>query len=564
MARAFLKPEKLPKKWRELLCLVPGYDPIATAEDCSFDFNGAELALNFFPECLKHVEGELAGKPFILSGWEQCFIANLFGWKRQDNLERWARRYRETLLYVPRKNGKTPLGAGISLYVLFCDEESGQQNYIAAADREQAGMLFRHAKGMVDQEPALQRRCRIYGGNASAGQSRSIVIEQESSFLRIISADANTKHGGNSHLVIVDELHAQPNRDLIDVLQTSTASLNRKNPLTIFISTADFNRPSICNEKHDYACKVRDGIIKDLSFLPFIYEAKPEEDWTDPAIWKKVNPNLGVSVSLEYLERECKRAQETPAYENTFKRLHANMKTEQDVRAIPMSFWDSCGGGVEPVEWRRRKIAELRGRQCLGGLDLGSTSDITALALIFGETAPFTFLPYFWVPLDSASKREKRDKVPYETWIKQGFITGTSGNVTDYAQVRKELNELADWFSIIELAVDRLFQGAQLCIELEQDAFQVIAYGQGFYQMAAPAKRFLELILEGGVDHGNNPVLRWMASNASTESDAAGNIKFSKKKSSEKIDGIVACTMVLGRRMVQVSHPYGDRGMLVL
>ncbi len=417
--------------------------------------------------------------------------------------------------------------------------------YGAAADKDQASLLYRQAKGMIEQEPELEKRAQIYKA------LKSIVRrDDEASCYKVLSADANTKHGGNSHAVLIDELHAQPNRDLVDVLQTSMAGQGRKQPLLILITTADFMRPSICNEKYEYACKVRDQIILDPSFLPAIWECKPGDDWTSPATWKKANPNLGVSVSLEYLERECKRAQETPTYENTFKRLHLNLRTEQDVRAVDMVKWKLCGHGAEPVAWRQRMLEQLKGRPCFAGLDLGSTSDLTALVLYFPNERPYPFLPYFWVPAATTEKRSRRDRVPYDQWVRQGFIEETPGDITDYDKVRADINGLAATFSIMELAVDRVFQGAQLCTQLGGDGFNVLAFGQGFLSMAAPVKRVMELIAAGELDHGNNPVMTWMASNASTEEDAAGNHKWSKKKSTEKIDGLVALTMGVGRAMV--------------
>jgi phage terminase large subunit-like protein len=548
----------VPAKWRKLFALIPGYDPFKDADGCRFDPDAAQLALDFFPECLRHIEGDLAGQPFTLEPWQQAIVACLFGWKQLDEQQRIVRRYREVLVYVPRKNGKTPLVAGIGLLVLFTDGEIGQQDYIAAGDREQAALLFRHAKGMVELEPELDDRCDIYGGNAAAGQSRSIVIEEDGSFLRVISADAKTKHGGNMHLGILEELHVQPDRELYDVLRTATASKNRKQPLVAYVTTADFLRDSICNETYEYACKVRDGIVPNPRFLPVIFEAAAGDDWKAESTWRKANPNLGVSVSLDYLKAECLKAQETPAYENTFKRLHLNIRTEQDVRAIAMDKWNSCAADVaDPMAWRLAQLATLKNEHagCFAGLDLGSTSDLTALGLVFPRGSRFVVLPYFWVPEEGARVREKRDRVPYGLWIKDGWIRQTGGNVTDYDVVRKDVNEIVANFWLRELAVDRLFQGAQLCTQLQGDGLPVVAFGQGFFSMAAPTKRILELILQGLWDHGGNPVLKWQASNAATEEDAAGNLKFSKSKSSEKIDGIVASTMSLGRAMLV---PEGD------
>lgn len=538
--------------WKTLLSSLPGYDPFKDAGQCWFDEDAAQLALDFFdhPEdgCIRHVEGAIAGQPFKLEKWQRAVVANLFGWKRKDLLSRIVRRYREALVYVPRKNGKTPFVAALALLVLFCDGEVGAQCYVAAGDREQAGLLFRQARGMVEQDPALDARCRIYGGASGGGQGRSIV-RPDGSYLRVISADADTKHGGNTHLAIVDELHVQPNRDLVDVLRTSMASQNRKQPLMVFVTTADYARESICNEIHDYASKVRDGHISDPAFLPVIFEASKEDAWDDPETWEKANPNLGVSVSLEYMERECQRAKDTPAVENTFRRLHLNQKTEQDVRAIPMDKWRACTKVIDPAAWRLQQIDRLKGRTCFGGLDLGSTGDLTALALLFPpeNDERLTVLPFFWVPGESARLREKRDRVPYPLWIEQGFIFETEGDVTDYAKVRLDMNNLAQSYGIQELAVDRLFQGAQLCTELMSDGFNLLAFGQGFLSMAAPTRRLLELIGGGELETGANPVLTWMASNAATEQDAAGSLKFSKKKSTERIDGIVALTMAVGQ-----------------
>lgn len=563
--KRLLKPEEIPKRWRKLLLQVPGYDAIATAGDCRFDPEAAQLALDFFPEILRHVEGDLADEPFELEPWQQAIVANLFGWFRIDELGRIVRRYGEVLIYVPRKNGKTPLAAGIALLVFFLDSEAGQQCFVAAEAREQAGKLFRQAKGMVLAEPELSNRCRIYGGTAQAGQAKSLVkVDDETSFLQIIAADADVAHGGNTSLAVVDELHAQPNRELIDVLTTSTASLNRKSPLVIYLTTADFMRPSICNEKYDYACKVRDGILANPGFLPVIYEATKEDPWDDEATWRKANPNLGISVSLDYLRKECQHAKDVPAFENTYRRLHLNQRTETANRAIPMDKWDAMYPDVGPpdrdafaLRWRQEALERYPGKQCFGALDLGGSSDLTALALLFREAREqdgaswthYTLLPFFWVPKESARLRSLRDRVDYELWVKQGFVFGTEGNWTHYATVRKDINELGQKFGIRKLAIDRLFQGEETMQNLVDDGFMAFPFGQGFFSMAAPVKRFLELIGAGQLEHGCNPVLRWMAANAATKQDPAGNLKFDKEKSADKIDGIVAATMALGVAM---------------
>lgn len=553
MARLGSSPDKVGEVWADLLRILPGYDPFRSPGESWFDPAPAERAIAFIEECCRHVEGDLAGKPFLLERWQKSLVANLFGWLKKDRQGRTVRRYREVLLYLPRKQGKTPLAAAIAIYVFFCDGEKGQQDYIAAADREQAGMLFRQARGMVEAEQELAMRCRIYGGVAHAGQSRSIVREEDGSFLRVISADANTKHGGNPHLVIVDELHAQPNRELVDVLQTSMASANRKQPLLILITTADFDRPSICNEKHAHACKVRDGVIDDPALLPVIYEAGEDEDWTSPEVWRKANPNIGVSVSEEYLERESQKALDNPAYQNTFRRLHLNQKTRTASLAISLEKWDACGGvAVDPEE--------LSGMACFGGLDLSTTTDLSALALLFPpeeEKEPYRLLLKLWAPRERARERSKRDRVPYEQWAADGWLTLTDGDVIDYDAIRRDINSLGERYQIREIAADR-WNATQLLTQLQGDGFHVVAFGQGYGSMTAPTKELLALTQSGRLAHGNNPVLRWMASVLATEQDAAGNLKPSKSKSTDRIDGIVATIMALGRAMV--AQVYSETG----
>ena len=437
---------------------IPGYDPFASAGDCRFDARAGWLAIDFFRDCLTFTAGEWMGRPFVLQPWQQAIIGNLFGWKRPDG----RRRYREAFIYVPRKSGKSEMAGGLGCLLTFADGEPAAQVYCAAADRDQARLVFNAAKTMVLAEPELDARGRIY--------TNSIVVESTGSVLKVVSAEAYSKHGINAHGIIIDELHAQPNRELVDALTTSTGA--RRQPLIVYITTADFDRESICNEKYDYACKVRDAIIEDPAFLPVIYEAGADEDWTDPAVWAKANPNLGVSVRQEYLERECKRAQETPTYENTFKRLHLNLRTQQDVRWLSLEAWDACGG--EPID-----ESSLAKRRCWAGLDLSTTTDISALVLVFPDPdGGVTLLPWFWIPGDNARKRENRDRVPYETWARQGLIEMTPGNVIDYDYIRARINDLSKRFNIREIAIDP-WNATQLALQLQGDGFEVVTFGQG-------------------------------------------------------------------------------------
>lgn len=545
----------------EIIRQIPGYDPYAQSEGCWFDEETARKAIEFFPECLRHVEGAVAGQSFELEPWQQAVVANLFGWKRADG----SRRYRESLIFVPRKNGKTPLVAGIGLYVLFCDPEVGQQNYIAAGEREQAGALFRQAKGMVEQEPELRARCKIYGGNAAAGQSRSIVRQDRNSFMRVISSDGDTKHGGTTHLAIIDELHVQPSRDLVDVLATSMASANRKQPLFIHITTAGHNRQSICYEKYVQACRVRDNHGDknkpgyDPSFLPVVYETKTDEDWTSEAIWYKANPNLGVSVSLDYMHRECQLAQEIPDKENTFRQLHLNQWTQQAQRWLSMAKWDACG--AESID-----IESLHGRDCFAGLDLASTSDITAFVLVFPDPdGGFTILPRFWLPEAAVRKRSRADGVRYDTWVAAGLIRQTSGDWCDYTALEADIRADAERFNIRQVNYDPK-EASMLSQKLLEAGVAMTPFVQSFANYNESVKLFEQLIGEKRLRHGGNQVLQWMADNVALDRNVAQLRMPSKKRSQDKIDGIVASIMGLAGAMMSDSGEsvYNTRGLITL
>jgi len=506
--------------------LIPGYDPWAGTAGSGLVFDAAEAArtVDFFTECLTLTKGDLAGNPFALQPWQRAVIANLFGWKRADG----KRRYREALIYVPRKNGKSEMVGGLSLRMLFLDNEPGAEVYTAAADREQAAIVFGIAKRMVLAEPELASRCTV--------GVRAIALEDKGSTLKAISSDANTKHGYHAHCVIVDELHAQRTPELVEVLMTSMGA--RAQPMIVYLTTADWDRPSICNTKLDYAKKVRDGIFKDPSFLPVIYEAEKGDDWHDPATWARVNPNLGVSIYRDYFEREFQRATEEAAYENTFKRFHLNMRTEQAERLIPMEEWDACAAApVAPG-----------GRPIWMGLDLATVNDLAALVMVCqAEDGSFDVTPWFWCPRQNAEMRERRHRVPYLTWGQQGHIELTPGNRIDYGFIEKRIVALAQEHKAKEVAFDP-YNASHICQQLqEKHGLKMVEFRQGFLSMNEPTKELLRLIKGKQIRHGGNPVLRWMASNLAVRRDASDNLKPDKENSGDKIDGIVALVMALGR-----------------
>lgn len=521
----------------ELRCrtLIPGYDPWHDSKGWHFDAARARKAVAFFHRELTHVKGEKAGKPFALEPWQQALIGNIFGWINARGL----RRYREVFLFVPRKNGKTALAAGIILYLLFEDGEPCAEIYGAASEFGQASMVFEHARGMVFNNKRLRDRSKITSGQSG----RTIQLPEDWSTYKVIASNALSTHGYNTHGAVIDELHAMPNRELVDVLQTSTGA--RRQPLIVHITTSDFEREgSICNEKHGYAGKVRDKIISNPKFLPVIYEATKDDDWHDEAVWAKANPNLGVSFDIEYLRTEYQRALDVPGFEDAFKRLHENMRTQCSSAWLTPESWAACG--EKPVD-----LEALRGQKCWGGLDLATMSDLTAFALVFpdGEGA-FDVLVWFWMPEANIEKRERsleRSRGSYREWVRDGHIRTTEGNVTDYAFVRRDINEIADRYAVQEIAVDRDFQGVYLCTQLMDDGFEIVTFGQGFRSMNLPTKMLEDLVVSHRIHHGCNPVLRWMVSNVTTKTDEAGCIKPDRKRSTDKIDGVVATIMALGR-----------------
>lgn len=488
------------------------------------------MAVNFFGRLLIHTKGEWAGQKFILEDWQrEEIIEPLFGWKRISD---GTRRYRTAYIEVPRKNGKSTMAAGIGLYLLYADDEPGAEVYSAAADRDQANIVFDEAKRMTESAPPLIKRAQVF--------KRSIIVPGTYSAYRVLSADAYTKHGLNAHGVVVDELHAQPTRDLVDVLVTSTGA--RRQPLTVFITTAGYDRESICWEYHEYARQVLEGIIDDPTFLAVIYAAEQDDDWLDEDVWAKANPNLGVTVKRDYLRNEARRAKQTPAYQNTFRRLHLNQWTQQEARWLPLEAWDACNTPVNE--------SLLKGAPCYGGLDLASTSDIASFVLDFpsepGEEEHHAWLGFFWIPEENMVERARKDRVPYDAWVRQKLIAATEGNVIDYAYIVRDIEALGERFNIQEIAFDR-WGAFQVSQALEGAGFTMVGFGQGFASMAGPTKELLRLVLDGKLAHGGQPVLRWMADNMVVSTDAAGNVKPNKAKSHEKIDGIVAGIMALDR-----------------
>ena len=550
-------------RWRHCLGVIPngkgtktkGYPKLKNYKPSQFmlptsryDKKKADRAVTFI-ENLCHTKGKWAGTPFWLLPWQEQLIRDIFGIVKPDG----NRQFRTAFVEICKKVGKSELAAAVALYLLYADNEPSAEVYGAAADRQQASIVFDVAKQMVEMSPALMKRSKLMGA------TKRIVNYSNAGYYQVLSAEVGGKHGFSVSGLVFDEIHTQPNRQLYDVL-TKGSSDARQNPLHFIITTAGNDRHSIAYELHTKAVDILEGRRVDPTFYPVVYGLKDDEDWEDEENWYKVNPSLGYTVDIERLRDAYREAKQNPADEITFKWLRCNMWVSSTVAWIPDAIYMR---GNESID-----AASLEGRDCYAGLDLSSTGDITALVLIFpprDENEKYVLLPYFWIPEETIPRRVKANSVPYDIWEKQGYIMSTEGNVIHYDFIEKFIIYLSEKYHILEIAVDR-WNATQMIQNLEGEGFTIVPFGQGFSSMSAPTKEFYRLLMEGRIIHGGNPVLRWMAGNVVIDTDPAGNIKVTKAKSKEKIDGIVAAIMALDRCIRQEGQSgsvYDERGLLV-
>ena len=525
----------MPRKKQTRLPITLRSDAERQGLDYYFDPEAAQHVVGFFEGWLRHSKGKHAGQPFALLDWQTAMLGELFGWKRLDDN---TRRYRMAYISTAKKQGKSTLLAGIGLYMLAFDGEAGAEIFGCGADREQASIVFREAASMVRASPKLSRVLEVIDSR------RTIAYRNASSFYRVLSADAFRAEGLNIHGLLFDELHAQRDRRLWDALRYGGAA--REQPLIVSITTAGYDRNSICWEQYAYAKAVLRDWTHDPTFFPCIYEADEKDEWTDEEIWPKANPSWGVTIKPEDFAADCREAQLSSTKENSFRRYRLNQWTQQDTRWIKMEAWDACAS--EPP-------GPLDGRECWCGLDLATTYDTSAFVAVFpAPDGTYDVLCRFWIPGDNALEREKRDRVPYATWAKEPStgLTMTDGNVTDYDVIRRDINQFAKTYNVRQVAIDR-WNATQLSLQLQGDGIEVVGFGQGFGSMSSPSKQLEGLIVSGKLRHGGNPVLSWMASNASVKVDAAGNIKPIKPPhgSSDRIDGVVALVMGIGCHAAQ-------------
>lgn len=491
---------------------------------CYFDQAAADRACDFFPLFLKHTKGSHAGKPFELLPWQRHVTSQMFGWKRPDG----SRRYRTAYVEIPRKNGKTEIAAGWALYLLLADEEPGAEVYSAAYTRDQASLVFNAAETMARADEDLSEMVDFLPS------FKRLNVAGSNGFYRAISADAKNAHGFNASGIVFDELHTQRNRELWDVLTTSTGA--RRQPLTIAITTAGHDRSSICYELHSKALRILEGTEVDDSFLPVVYAAEEGDDWTAPETWIKANPSVGQAVSLEYLAEQCDEAKKNPAKENTFKNLHLNIWTEQQTRWLQMELFRR-GSTLEtppPGVWH-------------GAIDIGATRDVCAFAACMFDGTHYWARFKFWAPIKSIDDRAHRDRQQVRNWISQGWIIGTEGTATDFARVRADVLTMHKELNLQTLAFDP-WQAADFTQTLAAQGFpkkRLVRFPQTISQFALPCARLEEIICEGVWRYEANPCIEWMAGNTAIWEDGSGNKRPDKGRSADKIDGVVALLMAL-------------------
>jgi len=518
-----------------------------------FDAAAASHAAEFFPQCLQHHIGAWNGKPFELLPYQDALVRAMFGWRKvSDGL----RRFQKVFLAVPKGNGKSPFGAGLGLYGAFFDSEPGAEAYAVAADRKQAGIVFDSAKIMVTRNEAWAGAFEVYRD--------SIKAVDGTAYFQVLSSEASTKHGFRPHVIVFDEFHAQPNRDLYDTLYRGMGK--RRQPLLVMITTAGDDDESICYEEWDYARSVLSGTVDDPSYLPMIFEATPSDDWTSEETWKRVNPGYGVTMRAEYFETESAAAQHEPRKRNSFLQLHCNRWVNQATAWIPVEWWDACTVPPESVD----------GLDASAGLDLAQKWDLTAVVVAFrrmleepdqvvvrdrsetgagvGKAVDLNYelilRPYFWIPEETMRQHEREDKVPYAVWHEQGLITVTEGATIDYSRVYEDIvHVILPQYPMLKqglMAYDPAF-ATDIATQLRDRAgMRVVEVPQNYTHLSEPSQVFEALVKGRRVQHDGHRVLRHHVENLAIKRDDAGRIRPVKpKRVSKHIDGGVAAIMAL-------------------
>lgn len=526
-----------------------------------FDAAAADKACDFFPTFLTHHIGEFAGRSFDLLDYQRLLIVRpVFGWKQASD---GTRRFRFVFLFVPKGNGKSPLGSGLGLYLTLCDDEAGAEVYAVAGDKDQAKVVHESAKVMVEQSADLAELCEVLRDSIYRPQTRS--------FYKVISSDAAGKHGRRPHGVIFDELHNQRNRDLYEALRKSL--LKRRQPLLVMLTHAGADDETICYEEYEAAKRVLSGTSKNEKYLPVVFESGEKEDWSKPKVWKKANPGFGVTINPSMFEAECRAAQEEPRKRNDFLRFNLNRWTNTAVAWIPIERWDACEGQLDD-----KVLVTLA---CAGGLDMAQKIDLAAFVVTFkqpldeGKTIRVEVVaenesgheerhelslnyriyvrPFFWLPEATVVDRTLEGFDLYRAWQEAGLLKVTEGATIDYDVIRKDIRAIGERYPLLkqgEIGYDPAFATDIAAKLRDKDGFQTVEVLQNYSHMNEPCHVFEALIKAGRVVHDGHRILRWNMENVAVKRDDAGRVRPVKpKKPAKKIDGTIGTLMGLSRLM---------------
>ena len=553
-----VKGKTVANKWARLACKRHLADlKTAKKRGLYFDEDAANHTIDFFPEFLCFYEGAFDGQPFNLTPHQKFVIGSIFGWKRsRDGF----RRFRTAYIEEAKGNGKSPLAAGIGLYGMGFDDEPGAEVYAAATTREQAGIVFRDARLYAEASESLRETFTI--------GTHNIAYVEGNSFFRPVSSEKRGLDGKKPHIALLDEIHEHP--DDVVVRKMSAGTKTRRQSIIFEITNAGYDRQSICFQHHEYTEKILEGTLNDdawfgmMTGLDVCERCESEgktipqdgcsdcDDWRDESTWEKANPNMHYlgAPFIDYLRRQVEEAKAMPSQENIVKRLNFCIWTESISKWMSTDKWNACGLPVDPEA--------LKGRACYGGLDLSNNIDLTAWVMVFPpveDGGKYEILCRFFIPEDNMTERVKRDKVPYDVWVRQGYIKATPGNIIDYAFILAQVEQDSKDYHIQELAFDR-WGSQKITTDLQELGFEVegkkslVQFGQGYASMSPPTKEVEKMVLAGELAHGNNPVLSWNVSNVAIRVDPAENKKPDKEKSIERIDGAVALIMAIGRAML--------------
>lgn len=528
----------------------PLYAPIGIPKPggCWFDSKEADRAVGFF-KLLRHTQGPLAGKKFVLSAEQEWVVREAFGWRRANGLRLIRTVYYET----GRGNGKSQLGSGIAGKLLFADSELNPEVIGAAKDRRQATKIcLNRTKAMVKASLKLSARSKVM---AREIRTTTKIGDVESvGFYEATSSDVGAAWGGMPHGVIFDEVHTQPNRDLWDAL--STAMGKRAQPMMWAFTTAGWDRESLAWEYHELARQCAEGTVTDPSFLGVVWAAPEDADWALEETWLLANPMLeasdgsGVTVSgapaaitMQFMRDECDRAQAIPAFQNTFRTMYLSQWVGQETRFIPLEIWDRNSEPIAPAK-----------RMAFGGLDLASTTDLAAFSVVSMRDGKVDFDLRFFAPEDHLRDRMRRDRVPYDVWAREGLLTLTPGATIRQSAIGDAVRTAKDIYDLKDVGYDK-WNASELVIQLADDGIKMVDVGQGMSSMSAPTKELLRLVLDLKCRHGGHPILRWMVNNCAPQMDAAGNIKPDKKRSASRIDGVVSTIIALDGLMRRGLQP---------